>query len=664
VLLAKTAIETSDDIHAYKPFVDGLRAVAILSVVAGHLELPGVSGGFVGVDVFFVISGYLIINQIAADIRNGRFGLWDFWARRALRILPAFLLVVSACLVLGVIVLVQYEYRAFADSFFFSTIMQANHYFLVKQDYFENIAYAKPLLHMWSLSVEEQFYLVAPLALIGLVAWASRRPSAVAARTWIVVTAGLLVVSFALCVALTVERHNIAFYVMPARGWEFLLGGLAPACVATVRGWPGAARTALALAGLVAIAVAVGGFGYDTTYPSYRAALPALGAMLIIVGGLADPRSIVARTLATPPFVAIGLVSYSWYLWHWPLLSFLRLFGSGARDPVMELGAVALALALAALTWRFVERPVRDWRRHAAPRSIRVVLAGTAACVVIGSAGALWSKYAMPLVTPSLAGFESVVVRAAAYPPVARRGDLVGDSQADRLSETLVENARRAGASLKVTMYGGCPPLRHVTVLYRRINPLETCHELYRRLSFTGSDFLILAAVWDLYVTPPPLDRDFAPFWLADPRSGAPAEDPYAQLASGLSATIAEAKQAGVKRILVIGAFPRFPTRPPNCVLRVIRLGVDHCSPSRASVDARLARTRETLRQVTAGIAGVRLIDPIDVFCTPSVCRPYQDHTVYFSDILHVSPAGAERFYQAFRADMRWALTGEDARTE
>src|SRR5262249_46660832 len=118
VLLAKTAIETSDDIHAYKPFVDGLRAVAILSVVAGHLELPGVSGGFVGVDVFFVISGYLIINQIAADIRNGRFGLWDFWARRALRILPAFLLVVSACLVLGVIVLVQYEYRAFADSFF------------------------------------------------------------------------------------------------------------------------------------------------------------------------------------------------------------------------------------------------------------------------------------------------------------------------------------------------------------------------------------------------------------------------------------------------------------------------------------------------------------------------------------------------------------------
>src|SRR5262245_25723406 len=166
VLLAKSAVESSDDIHVYKPFVDGLRAIAILAVVVGHLELPGASGGFVGVDVFFVISGYLIINQIAADIRAGRFSVLDFWARRALRILPAFLLVASVCLALAVPVLVQYEYRAFADSFFFSTLMQANHYFLSKQNYFENIAYAQPLLHTWSLSVEEQFYFVAPLALI------------------------------------------------------------------------------------------------------------------------------------------------------------------------------------------------------------------------------------------------------------------------------------------------------------------------------------------------------------------------------------------------------------------------------------------------------------------------------------------------------------------
>jgi hypothetical protein len=292
------------------------------------------------------------------------------------------------------------------------------------------------------------------------------------------------------------------------------------------------------------------------------------------------------------------------------------------------------------------------------PRSGIVVTAGTAACILIGSAGALWSKYAMPHLTPSLAGLEPVVVPAAAYPPVARRGDLVGDSQADTLAESLAEHARRAGASLKVTKDGGCPPLLHVTVLYNH-KPQQTCGEVYRRLDLTGSEFLVLAAVWDLYVTPPPPDRDFVPFWLADPQTGGPAADPYALLASGLSAMIAEAKRAGVKRILVIGAFPRFPTRPPNCVLRVIRLGVDRCSSSRASVDAHLARTRETLRRVTAGIDGVRLIDPIDVFCTPSLCRPYEDRTVYFKDIIHVSPAGAERFYRAFRDDIQWALAGE-----
>jgi hypothetical protein len=380
--------------------------------------------------------------------------------------------------------------------------------------------------------------------------------------------------------------------------------------------------------------------------------------MLIIVSGLADPRNVVARTLATAPFVAIGLVSYSWYLWHWPLLSFLRLFNSGARDLVMELGAIALALVLAALTWRFVERPAREWRRRAAPRSVMVVAAGTAACILVGGAGALWSKYAMPHLTPSLAGLESVVVPAAAYPPVVRHGRLVGDSQADMLSESLVERARRAGAALEVTMYGGCPPILHVTIL-RNHRAQETCGELYRRLPLAGSEFLILAAVWDLYVTPPPPDRDFVPFGLADPRTGRPAADPYALLAGGLTAMIAEAKRAGVKRILVIGAFPRFPTRPPNCVLRAIRLGVDRCSPSRASVDARLARTRETLRRVTAGVDGVRLIDPIDVFCTPSVCRPYEDHTVYFKDIIHLDPAGAERFFRAFRDDIRWALVGD-----
>jgi peptidoglycan/LPS O-acetylase OafA/YrhL len=662
VLLARPALDSSDDIHAYKPFVDGLRAVAILTVVSGHLDLPGASGGFVGVDIFFVISGYLIINQIVSDLRQQRFSVLDFWARRALRILPAFLLVAIVCVLLATAVLVQFEYREFAASFFFSTIMQANHYFLAKQDYFDTVAYVKPLLHMWTLSVEEQFYVVTPLILIGLAARTRGYSGDSSRRFRIIVAVALFLTSFAMCVALTRDRHNIAFYLMPARGWEFMLGGIAPALVVAARKLSSGAINALAIAGIAAVAVAVEALGPESAYPSYRALLPALGAMLIIVSGLADPRNVIARGLATRPFVAIGLVSYPWYLWHWPLLSFLRITNSGARDIVMELSAVALSLVLAIITYNIIELPIRNWRRRTVPRPVAIVLSGIAACVLIGGAGSAWSKYAMPRLTPSLVGLEAAPAAGLAYPPVSRSGNLVGDSHADMLDDSLTRHARSLGASLKVTMYGGCPPLLDVTVLDYTHQPIPQCRELYGSLTLAGADFLVLAGRWTLYVTPPPADRSFRPYWLADPQSGSPASDPYSRLASGLSATIAEAKRAGVRRILVVGSFPEFAVRVPNCVLRAIRLGIDRCSVSQASVDQHRAKTMQTLKRVTAGLDGVRLIDPIDVFCTASVCRPYDGDTVYFNDDNHLSPAGAERFYREFRDDMQWALAGQESR--
>src|SRR5262249_56836348 len=223
-----------------------------------------------------------------------------------------------------------------------------------------------------------------------------------------------------------------------------------------------------------------------------------------------------------------------------------------------------------------------------------------------GGAGAVGAKYAMPHRPPSPAGLDPPAVADAPYPPVVRHGALVGDSQAGVVAARLTEHARRGGDALTVTMYGGCPPLLHVTILYNH-KPLPKCSELYQGFNQAGFEFLILTAVWDLYVTPPPPDRDFVPLGLADPQTGRPAADPYALLAGGLTAMIADAKRAGVKRILVVGPFPRFPARPPNCVLRAIRLGVDRCSPSRASVDARLAKTIDTLRPVTAGAEGGRL---------------------------------------------------------
>ena len=289
-------IGNPDDIRSYKPFIDGLRAVAIIAVVGYHVGVPGFGGGFVGVDVFFVISGYLIIGQIIADIEKGRFNILGFAARRALRILPPFLLVMLTCLVLVSTVFVQYDYEDFARSFFYSTIMLANHDLLSHQSYFDTEAFTKPLLHLWSLSVEEQFYLVAPVSLLALYALTKNLSIVARRQVRTLAAAGLAIASFVACIVLTYGRHNVAFYVMPTRGWEFILGGVAPDLVAPLRGKFRTANDAVAGLGMAALVLAIVMFNADTVfYPSYRAALPALGTMLVIAGGLAEPRNPVAR---------------------------------------------------------------------------------------------------------------------------------------------------------------------------------------------------------------------------------------------------------------------------------------------------------------------------------------------------------------------------------
>src|SRR5581483_7302692 len=352
-----------DDVRSYKPFVDGLRAIAILTVVGSHVGVPGFAGGFVGVDIFFVISGYLIIGQIEADVVGRRFGFLDFAARRALRILPPFRLVMLTCLVLVSTVFVQFDYDDFSDSFLQSALMFANHYFLAHQGYFEPAAFTRPLLHLWSLSVEEQFYLVAPLAIVTLYALTRALAPGTAQHLRNLVAALIAVASFAACIVLTYGvSHNAAFYVMPARGWEFILGGNAVALVPLLRRTSGRVADVLALAGVAAIAFAVVSFGATTYYPTFRAAFPVVGTTLIIACGIAAPGNLVARALSLPPMVAIGLVSYAWYLWHWPLLSFLRTSDFTRSDIAKALAVALLALVLAALTYWFVERPIKIWR--------------------------------------------------------------------------------------------------------------------------------------------------------------------------------------------------------------------------------------------------------------------------------------------------------------
>jgi peptidoglycan/LPS O-acetylase OafA/YrhL len=539
-----------------------LRAIAILTVVGSHLAIPGFSGGYVGVDIFFVISGYLIINQILEDIRTEQFNLFDFFARRVFRILPAFLVVMVCCVALATTVFIQPDVRQFAGSVFYTGIMLANRFFLRQQNYFDMAAFTKPLLHMWSLAVEEQFYIVTPLLLIGLTAATRAAKNGTAGRIWSTAVVALAVLSFAGCVVFTdlPGRPNYSFYLTPFRGWEFILGGVIPVVVAWFRhrpSWPIARWTidGLAVSGAVLIVASVVMFNDATPYPSYRAAPPAVGAMALIVTGLLKSENVVARLLSTKPMIAIGLVSYSWYLWHWPLISFVRTSNFGQANVAKELSVGVLSLLLAAVTYRYIEAPMRGLRRRLKIQPGWLAAAGAASCVVVAVAGYLWSLQAAPLIYPALTGLEEFKVVARGQPTIRHHGLLLGDSHANHLAEPLEEFALQRGANFDVIAKNACLPL----LLTGQRDGGGVCDPIYDRIKFNDAEFLVIVARWNFYLGLPASDPiDHSDLLRPRPLSGGP-QDPYQVLERGLEATITEAIHSGVSRILLIAPLPEFP---------------------------------------------------------------------------------------------------------
>ncbi len=391
----------------FRPDIEGLRAVAILAVVAYHAHVGFLSGGYIGVDVFFVISGYLITDLLWRELAStGGVSLRGFYARRARRLLPAAMLVLVVTVVASALLMPPLLVGTVWKDAVACALYVGNYRFALQQtDYLAVSTSVSPLLHYWSLGVEEQFYLVWPLLLVASAAlWRSarRRPSA-HSRPIVEVPprvvafgalAALCAGSFALSLWLTRVDEPWAFFSLPTRAWELGLGGLLALATPELRRALGRApglAAALGWGGLAAIVVGCLAFGADTPFPGTAALVPVLGAGGVIAGGLAaGPRGPVAL-LGTAPMRAGGRISYSWYLWHYPVLV-LAPYALGGTVP--EWGYVALAAGsgvLAALTYRFVERPVRFAPRltRSPGRSLRTGLALSMAGVVASGAVAL-----------------------------------------------------------------------------------------------------------------------------------------------------------------------------------------------------------------------------------------------------------------------------------
>ncbi|PRY20719.1 peptidoglycan/LPS O-acetylase OafA/YrhL [Aliiruegeria haliotis] len=639
----------------YRKDIDGLRAVAVLSVVLNHAGLPGVPGGYVGVDVFFVISGYLISQILLREIAEERLSLAAFYERRARRILPALFVVLAACLLGGWFLLLPAEYTALAQSTTATLLFVSNVWFwLGTGDYFHASVAFEPLLHTWSLAVEEQFYLLYPLLLMAVARWPRRK--------WGATIAVLTLSSFALSVWALRHESVAGFYLAPTRAWELGIGALLALYPAPERATR-SSRHAAAVLGLCLICGSVVLFSGSTPFPGVAALAPCVGAALVIWAG-AVGQTVVGRLLSYRGLVFIGLISYSLYLWHWPVLVTARLIAGQAELPVgTAILCTAVSCAMAWGSWRFVERP---FRRQGALRNIsrpKVFTAATSSAALL---------ICMALLVSSTDGFANRV------PPdvlqvhahATARGEIdircrspgpghipcpIGAQQ--QPPEVLVWGDSHAGAMLPgvsdwlesfgqggvAMVRNACAPLLGVARLDGSDGSACAAH------NHSVQDYLeahteirtvILVARWPLLVegTRPAGEAGALALLSIDGEPGHPVGNARA-VAHGLSNTLRWLRTSG-REVILIGSVPEIGFHVPKALARSRFAGTQMpAPPSRAAFDVRSARADALL--LTAAIRhDARLVRPSDVLCSTK-CRILDGERPLYFDDDHLSPHAA-----------------------
>lgn len=334
----------------YRADIDGVRAIAVLLVILFHFGVPGFSGGFIGVDVFFVLSGYLISSVIFSQLENQRFSFTEFYFRRIRRLFPAYFAVMACTFAVAYFVMLPFDFREFGQSLAASAVYISNILFYREAGYFDTASHLKPLLHTWSLSVEEQFYIVFPV-----VAWLTARFSR---RSWFLLFGALTLMSFFAAIFYIEQDVSAVFYLYPFRAWEMFLGTiLATNYIPHIRSvnW----RKALALVGLCLIAIPSYFYDGSTLFPGMAALAPCIGTCLLIHTCMKHD-GWVSDALASRVPVFIGKISYSLYLWHWPVFVLYAYTRNGVLTPldIVLLGVVTAIAAV--LTWRFIETPFRS----------------------------------------------------------------------------------------------------------------------------------------------------------------------------------------------------------------------------------------------------------------------------------------------------------------
>jgi peptidoglycan/LPS O-acetylase OafA/YrhL len=453
----------------YRPDIDGLRAIAVLAVVLFHYRVPGFSGGFVGVDVFFVISGYLITALILKEMGDGRLSLRHFYERRIRRIFPALFAMLAVATMVAAFLFFPASFALFGKSLLATALFASNFEFWREVGYFDVGADQKPLLHLWSIAVEEQFYLLFP-ALLLLIGARSRQRLALS-------VAAIFIASLAFSVWSARSAPAAGYYWLPSRMWELMLGALLAMGATSV---PAKAKLHefAAVGGLALIAYSVFYYSHTTPFPGAAALIPCLGTALIIAAGQG---AVLNRVLSLKPVVFIGLISYSLYLWHWPIYVFTRAALFRGPTPFETTLLVAVAFALAVLSWRYIEQPFRSrsfrWPRPVVFRRAGCAMAAAAACAALLVIGQGLPQRFSPQIRAILAeasdhegrmsecfGLTADDVRKGRLCPIGAKVQqasfvLWGDSHADALIPAVQSVATRQGRTGLFAGTDSCPPL-------------------------------------------------------------------------------------------------------------------------------------------------------------------------------------------------------------
>jgi peptidoglycan/LPS O-acetylase OafA/YrhL len=650
---------------SYRRDIDGLRAIAVIPVVLFHAGIDSLSGGFVGVDVFFVISGFLITSIIYQDLQQGKFSLVRFYERRIRRIFPALFATIAVTSLIAYFLLLPKEFRDYWQSVFAATAFSSNFLFWLEADYFDKAAETKPLLHTWSLAVEEQFYLLFPLFLATLVKMDIRR-----IYLPILVIGGL---SLGLSIGLSGQTPEAAFYLPHTRIWELLAGSVLALTISRFS----LSRTLAELgsaSGLLLLIYAFVAINEDSMFPGALALIPVLGTVLLISSGARSDNR-VSHLLQFKPLVGIGLISYSLYLWHWPLIVFTRL--TLQRELYLHESILLIlgSIGIAALSWGFIEKPYRGSRsKIARPALFRQTVVAMTLALSLGLAGHLSNGFAYRL-SPDVAriseqmdtfwsrvpsdcinkpgkltsDYQASICNISAINAAAPPSYLIwGDSHAYAILPGIQEYADRLGENGQLAAFTGCAPLLGVVRSTRKKGYRDNgCREFNESIaSYLEANpnirNVILVGHWTLDVEGKRLPSEWQPdVYLFNEENKLPdMANNHLVVNQGLQATLARLTLAD-KAVTIIGPVPQADMDVAAAVSRAAMLGIDRkIEINAATAMQRMQRTLAILDEASKAYSAT-LILPHTELCQTSSCRIIENGELLYFDADHLSPAGA-----------------------